>query len=61
MATAKNREQYVKAWESHAAEMGCMLLESGMTYDEYLALREQLRVWINKAADKAFPEEAAAA
>ena len=56
---AKNREQYVEAWQSHVKDLISPFIDAERPIDDYRKAKAELFAVIEEAADKAFPEEAA--
>lgn len=53
---AKNREQYVNAWQSHINQLINPMIDSDTPMEEWNRIRDELGAIVDKAADKVFPE-----
>lgn len=54
---ARDRKQYMEAWNRHIAQLGVLAAEaSAADYAEFQQLEKNMREWVRAAADKAFPE-----
>lgn len=51
---AKNRNEYLDAWRSHARSLIHPAMDSEMPWDEWQALETKLNDMIEKAADEIF-------
>ncbi|CAB4169282.1 hypothetical protein UFOVP1516_46 [uncultured Caudovirales phage] len=62
MSTAKSREQYVTAWNSHISQLSTISwvfasVDNNALYDELYAMRIRLKELVSIAADLEFEED----
>ena len=52
---ADNKEQYVKVWEGHIADLDKLAMAAGCTQnDAYWAIKEQLRNMLEQAVENVY-------
>ena len=57
---AKNREQYINAWDAHIRSLIHPALDSEMPFPEWEMLESSLKTMVREAADNVFGKEEAA-